>query len=117
MAIVNSSRWPVTKPINMRTKAKLNQEITIEELLSKREENLRAFQKGLSMLDFLAPYHKHPTLTRELFIDKRQPLTASMFLQPPIMSKVVAKPDSTDVDRENALYWFMKYINELSNQG
>ena len=117
MAIVNSSRWPVTKPINMRTKAELIQDIMVEELLSKRGENLRAFQNGLSVLEFLALCHKHPILTRELFVYKSRPLTACMFLQPPIMSRNITKPDTSDMDRMNAFNWFLKYINERSNHG
>ena len=117
MAIVNSSRWPVTKPINMRSKAELIQEIMVEELLSKRGENVRAFQTGLSVLEFLSFCHKHPIVTKELFVYKNRPLTACMFLQPPVMSKQITKPDSSDVDRMNAFNWFLKYISERSNHG
>ena len=117
MAIVNSSRWLITKPINVHTKSELVQEIMVEELLSKRGDNIRAFQNGLSVMEFMTFCHKHPTLTKELFVYRGRPLTASVFLQPPVMSKRIRKPDHSDVDRVNSFNWFMKYINERSNSG
>lgn len=117
MAIVNSSRWPVTKTINMITKSELVHEIMVKEVLSKREDNIRAFQKGLSVLGFMALCQKHPSLTKDLFIHKDRPLSASSFLQPPVMSKSVTRPEQSNINQVNAFNWFMKYINERSIHG
>lgn len=117
MAIVNASRWPITKAINMCSKSQLIQEIIVEEVLSKWGENIRAFQKGLSIMEFLYLCQKHPTLTKELFVYVSRPLAASMFLQPPVMSKLISKPDHSDVEPVNAFNWFIKYIDERFNCG
>ena len=89
----------------------------MEEILSKRGDSIRAFQKGLSVLGFMALCHKHPSLTKDLFIHKDRPLTASVFLQPPIMSKSVTSPEQSNINQVNAFNWFMKYISERSIHG
>ena len=117
MAIVNSSRWPVTKSINLCTKSELVQAIMEEELLSKRGDNIRAFQKGLSVMGFMTLCLNNPDVTKSLFVYEDRPLTASVFLQPPVMSKLITKPDQSKVNQVNAFNWFVKYINERSSNG
>ena len=53
MAIINCSRWPVTKPVTMNTKTELVQTLLVEELLNKRLDNIRAMKRGLTVLGFV----------------------------------------------------------------
>ena len=45
MAIINSSSWRVTKSIDCKSKFQLGQTLLIEEILHKREANIRALRR------------------------------------------------------------------------
>ena len=64
----------------MVTKMELVQTLIIEEVIRKRDVNIRAFRKGLFILGFLNLCRDHPLLTKELFVYTKQNLTASVFL-------------------------------------
>ena len=40
MAIINCSRWPITKPVTVITRTELVQVLLVEELLNKRVDNI-----------------------------------------------------------------------------
>ena len=53
MAIINCSRWPITKPVTVTTRTELVQVLLVEELLNKRVDNIQALKCGLMVLGFV----------------------------------------------------------------
>ena len=80
MAIINSSTWPVTKGISMLTKMELMQTLIIEEVITKRDVNIRAFRKGLFVLGFLNLCRDYADLTKPLFVHCEEEFTREKFM-------------------------------------
>ena len=79
MAIINSSSWPVTKSIDCRSKFQLGQTLLIEEVLHKREANIRALRRGMDVLGFFKLCSEYPEKTKQLFLYMPTPLDSSQF--------------------------------------
>ena len=68
MAIINRSRWSITEAITKSNKSALLQQLIWEEVVLRREENLRAFRRGMSALGIVDLLQCHPVLTRPLLV-------------------------------------------------
>lgn len=106
MIIINSSRWPVTKPINIESKMDLLNCLVTEELIYKRLHNIEALRKGLSYLGFLDFCHRHMLVAKFLFIYESQPLHADQFTS---LLESHSKVSLTS-EEETALNYFYEYI-------
>ena len=79
MAIINSSTWPITKGISMLTKMELMQTLIIEEVITKRDVNIRAFRTGLFVLGFLNLCRDYADLMKPLFVHCEEYFTREKF--------------------------------------
>ena len=77
VAIINSSKWPSTKAITNLTKHSFLQNLLVEEVIRKRDDNILSFRRGLDMLDFVSVVQRFPKQCRELFIYEETFLTAA----------------------------------------
>ena len=110
MAIVNASRWPVIKAIDMHTKTDLLQCLIVEELIYKCDHNMQAFRKGLKVLGFRKLCQHNQQLTNPLFVYHEKPLTPIRFLE--LVTSTTSAPDE-DMQHEAAAFrWFIKYIHD-----
>lgn len=110
MAIINSSTWPVTKGISMLTKMELMQTLIIEEVITKRDVNIRAFRKGLFVLGFLNLCRDYADLTKPLFVHCEEEFTREKFMS--LMAAVPPPDPATIPDAAKAFNFFEKYIKE-----
>lgn len=114
MAIINSLSWPVTKSINCKSKFQLGQTLLVEEILHKREGNIRAMRRGMDALGFFKLCSEHPETTKKLFLHTPIKLNSSQLFS--LMHEKTAKP----VDHPKhavAFTYFMKYIEEKAKEG
>ena len=110
MAIVNASRWPVIKAVDVQTKTDLLQCLIVEELIHKRNHNMQVFRKGLNALGFRELCQQSQQLTKQLFVYNEKPLTPVSFLE--VMSSTTSAPDEGMQHEAAALRWFIKYIHD-----
>lgn len=106
MAIINCSRWPITKPVTVNTKTELVQTLLVEELLNKRLDNIRAMKRGLSVLGFVDMCQTNISLTASLFLYTPKEFRAVDFLN------LVSKQPPLSQKQQNAYRWFVNYIQE-----
>ena len=66
--ILNQSRWSIVEPITKSSKDALLQELVLEEVIIRRETNLKAFRRGLSVLKITDLLDEYPDLMRVLFV-------------------------------------------------
>ena len=109
MAIINCSRWPVTKPVTMNTKTELVQTLLVEELLNKRLDNIRAMKRGLTVLGFVDMCQTNLSLTSPLFLYTPKEFLAVDFLN------LVSKQLPLSRRQQDAYRWFINYIHEREN--
>ncbi len=79
MAVINSSGWPLDRPITLETKSDLLQGLIIEEVLRKRITPLNCFRRGLSSLGLLQLMMSQPDTFQPILVHSRAPLTAATF--------------------------------------
>ena len=79
MMILNQSRWSIIHAVTRSNKDALLQQLIMEEVIIRREANLKAFRRGLSVLGISSMMEEHPDLVRPLFIEEEHPLTANQF--------------------------------------
>ena len=104
MAILNNSRWSILGEINKSNKGALLQQLILEEVITRREENLKAFQRGLKVLGFADPIRNWPELTRPLLVnDTERKITAEVF-------KKLIKAQPKDQRESEAYEIFLKFI-------
>ena len=75
-----SSIHQVTKEISVRTKMEVIQILIVEEVVTKRDVNIRAFWKGLFDLGYLKLCRDWVKLTKPLFVHCEEDFTRYKFL-------------------------------------
>ena len=81
MYIVNGCGWSITQPILPTNKLSFLQHLLLDEVIMKRERNLKAFASGLNVLGLADVIKVHPQLTRKIFVmESAEPLTPAQFL-------------------------------------
>lgn len=113
MCIINTSGWSITTPINMSTKASLLQGLIWDEVVGKREQQLRAFRKGLENFGIMRLVEDHPDLAEELFVFKNIQMTANDFKL--LISSLPPNAD-TNPKHGQVYHWFLQYIEERAKQ-
>lgn len=106
MAIINCSRWPITKTVTMNTKTELVQILLVEELLNKRLDNIRALKRGLMVLGFADMCRTNIDLTSSLFLHISREFLAVDFLN------LVCKQPPLTPKQHDAYRWFIKFVQE-----
>ncbi len=111
MCLINASGWSVSTPINLPTKARLLQGLIWDEVVGKRERQLRAFRKGLDNFGILKMIVDHRDLAEELFVFHESALSLEDF-----RSLISSKPPDGDTEpkKAQAYLWFMDYLKETA---
>ena len=119
MAVVNSSGWPPTSPINASTKAQLLQGLIVEEVVHRRWSQLLAFRKGLKSLGVLQLVQIFPGQFKEIFVYIDRSITYNTLSD--MISSKCPPERSVDVtvykwfnqymkDREGMTYWLTTWL-------
>lgn len=114
MVLINASRWPITRTITMQSKSELTQCLLLDELVYKRDTNIRALRKGMMVLGFFDFCMKHLELVEPLFIHDNPELTVERFLS--LIHKSVESPDpDLEPKKARAFQWWIEYLHQRSN--
>ena len=79
-AILNCSGWSIVEPVTMGNRYRLIECLIKEEVISKRETNLKAFFRGLNLLNVGDLIVAHPKIMEPVFVFKHDKLTADSFM-------------------------------------
>lgn len=77
--ILNNSRWSVVEAIDKSNKDALLQQLIFEEVIVRREANIRAFKHGMSLLNVSSLLEDYPTLMRPLLVAEGPGITSQIF--------------------------------------
>lgn len=80
MMIINSSRWSVIETITKNNKDALLQQLTLKEVVIRREASILAFQRGMHVLGVSQLIRCYPTLMRPLLVAEEKMLTSEQFM-------------------------------------
>ena len=108
--ILNACGWSLTEPIVPSNKLQFLQQLMVDEVLNKRERNLKAFMCGLQVLGIIELVKAHPDLTRQLFVSEKKTMTPECFMKL-VVSVCPAKPDE-----RRAFGFFEKYVSTLNGE-
>lgn len=81
------------------------QGLIVDEIIGKRERQIRALSKGLETLGILELLIKHPTQMEQLLVYNERPLTADVIRD--TMSFV-----ANNAAEQQAIEWFFLYLKE-----
>ena len=76
VGILNGCGWCITQPIVPANKLSFLQHLIQDEVITRREHNLKAFQCGLNVLSVCDLLKRYPGATKELFVAQNSPLTS-----------------------------------------
>ena len=79
----------------------------MEEVIIRREANLKAFRRGLSVLGITSIVEEYPDLLRPLFIEEEHPLTASQF------KSLIDSEQPSDPLQSRAYEMFMDFVTHI----
>lgn len=113
MTIINNSGWDHTNPVNLHTKDNLVQGLIVDEVIGKRERQLRAMRRGLQHLGVLDLLLKHPKQTEELFIYKAG---AGHVCFTTIRSCLTTKQTTSSCEQQ-AMEWLLEYLEARDMSG
>ena len=95
MFILNSSGWSLTKPVTLQNKSSLLQYLILDEVITKRERQLKAIRKGLNRFQLLEPLQRYKAVMMPLFVRENQVLVIS----PDGFESMVSSSRSSDKDK------------------
>lgn len=109
--LINSSRWPKEKPINITTRDFLLQHLVHHELLTSRKNEIEEFKEGLKSLGFLDLLVKNKEMCKALLCaTEAQPLNSDALKD--MMLEIV--PSNFSEQQSHA--WFLDYLDQKENQ-
>lgn len=108
--VVNSSQWPIETKITVENLEALRFILVWEELVVKRERQLRAIGEGLAYVGFLSYIEKFPQQLSELFIASNVEITSD------VISSIIAweEQDYLDETEQQVLVWFKDFLEKSS---
>ena len=105
--IINSSRWPKEKVINIASKEFLLQHLVSHELLVSRKNEIEEFSEGLKSLGLLNILRTKKETCQVLFTaGEFQPFTADA------LNEMICEVEARSFSERQANEWFRCYINE-----
>ena len=108
--LINCSRWPNERVINIDTKEFLIQHLICNELLSSRKNELDDFKKGLETLGFLKLVQQNKDKLKVLFCKTDDmPLTAQRF------NDMTQEIVPSNFSERQATEWFKSYLEQEEN--
>ena len=109
-AIINSSGWSPIEPITHANRYQLIQCLIGEEVILKREKNMKAFFHGLDTLKVGELILAHPEKMKSLFVYQEHPLTADSFMG------LVASLRPPSTKEAQAFEFFKEYVYYLEGE-
>ena len=79
-SIIKTSGWSIIEPITHANRYQLIQYLVQDEVITKRESNIKAFFNGLNMLKVGDLLLSHPDTMMSLFVFESEQLTAYSFV-------------------------------------
>lgn len=110
MSIINHSGWSITEPVTIANKAVLLQQLIWEEVILRREGNIRAFKRGLGHLNLLQLMHTNPDLMKPLFVAKSEEVTAEVFMG------LVSSLRPQKIEQQRAFDYFRDFVFHLESK-
>ena len=105
--IVNSSRWPKEKTIDISNKEFLLQHLIFHELLVSRKNEIEEFSYGLKHLGFLDFLCKHKETCKVLLTGAEyRPVTVNS------LKEMIINVETKNFSERQAHEWFLAYLNE-----
>lgn len=108
-AIINSSGWSIAEPITHANRYCLIQSLIREEVISKRESNMKAFFCGLNVLKVGELMLAHPERMKNLFVYQESHLSVDSFMT------LVASVRPSCPKQAQALEYFREYVDYLGD--
>ena len=110
LAVLNGSSWNVIDPVTMRNKHSFVQRLIDEEVIVKRERNLKAFRQGLQAMNFLSLVVKFPSLMQPFFVaaESFRPLSPDEFF------KLAEVPCPENQSEDIAWLYFKDFVTDCS---
>lgn len=112
MFIINQSSWSIVEPVTVANRAALLQHLMWEEVILRRESNIKAFMQGLSCLNLLELMQKHPELLKPLFVVEpdESELSVDAFL------RLIGSLRPQEEAQQRAYDYFMELIIHLGSK-
>ena len=110
MMILNNSRWSIIEAIDKTNKDAFLQQLIMEEVVIRREANLKAFRRGMNMLGITSIIEKYPHLVRPLMIAEEHSITAAQF------KCLIESERPSDSDQGQAYDMFMEFITHIEGK-
>lgn len=105
--LINSSRWPKEKLVNIHTKEFLLQHMVYHELLTSRKNELDELKEGLKSLGFLDLILKNKEMCKALFC-----ATESKQFTMESLKGMMLDIKSTNFAEEQSHKWFLEYLGQ-----
>ena len=107
MMILNQSRWSIIEAITKSNKDALLQQLILEEVIIRREANLKAFRRGLGVMGISSLLCGYANLLRPLFVEERRLLTANEF------KSLIDCRRPSNSEQSRAYDFFMEFIAHI----
>ena len=108
--ILNGCGWCITTGIVPSNKLYFLQHLLLDEVISKREKNLKAFLRGLDVLGIGEIVKRHPAMAKKMFVMEDIPMTPDAFM------KVVASLQPKKAEEIVAYGFFKDFVSSLGGQ-
>ena len=105
--ILNNCGWSLTQEITVANKIQFQQYLVHDEVILKRERNLRAFCHGLNSLGVYDLVKDNPDTMRSLFVYKPKQITAELF------RSFISSVKPFDKDEARAFQFFQDFIGSM----
>jgi len=107
---LNNSGWPITNIITPANKLQFLQHLIHDEVMVKRERNLKAICRGLEYVNVGKLIKMHPDVTRSLFVAANSNITAKAFLS------LTSIDEPKNEDHGRALDYFKEFIAQIESK-
>lgn len=109
--ILNFSRWDQSVAVTTANRHSLISELLMDELIRKRQSQIKSIQEGLDLTGFLAFIKANVSRCRQIFVySKNNGLTPMEFLQ------LVKTDNNDDYEKKQAFDFFSKIITDSSEK-
>ena len=108
-SIIKTSGWSIIEPITHANRYQLIQCLVQDEVITKRESNIKAFFNGLNMLKVGDLLLSHPDTMMSLFVFESEQLTAYSFM----LLVESLRPESCDSKKSQTFEYFRQYVLHL----
>ncbi len=108
--ILNGCGWSLIEPITPSNKHHFLQHLMLDEVIVKRERNLKAFVRGLKVLGITDMIRRHPAMTKKLFV------TENVLMTPDTFMKLVGSIQPKKTRELQAFGFFKDFVSSLGGE-